>query len=155
MNTLNTLIRLRWLRATLAALTVAASLVSLGPVDASAQGRGRRAAAAQQARPGAGDAPPSADGMVNIQTATVEQLQLLPGIGPSKAQAVVEHRERRAFRRVEDLMRVRGIGRATFRRLRPMLTVDGPTTLTARPARQARPATPGPDDATDVSEPQD
>ncbi|MCZ7683351.1 MAG: ComEA family DNA-binding protein [Sandaracinaceae bacterium] len=75
--------------------------------------------------------------MVNIQTATAEQLQLLPGVGPSKAQAIVEYRERRAFRRVEDIMRVRGIGRATFRRLRPMLTVDGPTTLTA-PVRATR-----------------
>ena len=76
---------------------------------------------------------------MNIQTATVEQLVMLPGIGPSKAQAIVAHRERRAFRRVEDVMRVRGIGRASFPRLRPMLTGDGPTTLTApaRPPRQA------------------
>jgi competence protein ComEA len=53
----------------------------------------------------------------------------LPGIGPSKAAAIVAFRERTAFRRIEDVMRVRGIGRATFRRLRTMLSVSGPTTL--------------------------
>lgn len=129
-NTIQTLIRLRWLRAGLAALGIAAALATVAPSDVSAQ-RGRRAAATQTA-------PEQAEGgVVNIQTASAEQLVLLPGIGPSKAQAIVEARERRAFRRVEDIMRVRGIGRATFRRLRPMLTVDGPTTLSA-PVRATR-----------------
>ncbi|MEC7525194.1 MAG: helix-hairpin-helix domain-containing protein [Myxococcota bacterium] len=118
MNTLDNLIRLRWVRATLAAFGLAAALFAVSPQGAEAQ----RAAASEQAQP---------DGVVNIQTASPEQLQLLPGIGPSKAEAIVSHRERRAFRRVEDLMRVRGIGRATFRRLRSMLTVDGPTTMAA------------------------
>ena len=118
MNTLDNLIRLRWVRATLAAFGLAAALFAVNPQGAEAQ----RAAASEQAQP---------DGVVNIQTASPEQLQLLPGIGPSKAEAIVSHRERRAFRRVEDLMRVRGIGRATFRRLRSMLTVDGPTTMAA------------------------
>lgn len=123
MNPIHSLSRSRWLRATLAAFGVAAALATLAPADASAQ-RGRRAAAAQ-----------TADGarLVNIQTASPEQLQLLPGVGPSKAQAIVAQRERRAFRRVEDILRVRGIGRATFRRLRPMITVDGPTTLQEQP----------------------
>lgn len=121
MNTMKKFRNTLWL----AALT-AASIASLAP-DASAQ-RGRRAEAP------AVEQSASSDGVVNIQTATVEQLQLLPGIGPAKAQAIVAHREQRAFRQVEDIMRVRGIGRATFRRLRPMLTVQGPTTLTAQPA---------------------
>lgn len=81
------------------------------------------------AQPSASTAQAATDGVVNIQTATVEQLQQLPGIGPSKAEAIVAQRERRAFRRIEDILRVRGIGRSTFRRLRSMLTVDGPTTL--------------------------
>lgn len=107
-------------RAGLAALALAA-LLSL-PHDAEAQRRPASPAASEEAA-----AP--ADGVVNIQTASVEELQRLPGIGPSKAQAIVAHRERSPFRRVEDILRVRGIGRATFRRLRPMLTVSGPTTL--------------------------
>ena len=124
---------LRSVRTILAALGVAAVLVSLAPADASAQ-RGRRAAAAQV------DSGDESQGVVNIQTASAQQLELLPGVGPSKAQAIVAQRERRAFRRVEDILRVRGIGRATFRRLRPMITVDGPTTMTA-PARTTRAAT--------------
>lgn len=144
MTTLPNALHLRCLHATLAALALAAGLFGLAPAEASAQARGRRATAAAQA-PQAAEQPTSTEGMVNIQTATSEQLQLLPGVGPSKAQAIVESRERRAFRRVEDIMRARGIGRGTFRRLRPMLTVDGPTTLAAptrqpRAARRARPA---------------
>ncbi len=77
-------------------------------------------------------------GVVNIQTASLEELQRLPGVGPSKAAAIVAQRERAAFRRVEDIMRVRGIGRATFRRLRPMLTISGPTTLTAEVRSRTR-----------------
>lgn len=78
------------------------------------------------------------EGVVNIQTASLDELQRLPGIGPSKAAAIVAQRERAAFRRIEDIMRVRGIGRATFRRLRPMLTVSGPTTLAAEARSRAR-----------------
>jgi len=121
----------RWLRNIVGALGVAAALLTFAPTTFAQTGR---ATAAEEA--------PAPTGVVNIQTATAEQLQLLPGIGPSKANAIVAHRERRAFRRVEDILRVRGIGRATFRQLRPMLTVEGPTTFAApaRPARSARSA---------------
>ena len=122
----------RSLRLVLAACGLAAALGATAPAPADAQ-RARRAPATSSV------SAPSSEGVVNIQTASAEQLQQLPGIGPSKAAAIVQHREQRAFRRVEDLMRVRGIGRATFRRLRPMLTVDGPTTYAA-PARAARPS---------------
>jgi len=114
-----------WIRRFLTALGLAAALLTVAPMtQAQAQSR----AAQSQAQ-----AP---EGVVNIQTATAEQLQLLPGIGPSKAEAIVAYRERRAFRRVRDILRVRGIGRATFRRLRSMMTVDGPTTMAA-PARSS------------------
>lgn len=117
----------RWLRPALSTFAVAIALCAFAPTT-HAQ-RGRRAAAAQTAE--------TTSGVVNIQTASVDELQRLPGIGPSRAEAIVAQRERRAFRRIEDILRVRGVGRATFRRLRSMLTVDGPTTLAA-PARASR-----------------
>ncbi|MCA9576999.1 MAG: helix-hairpin-helix domain-containing protein [Polyangiales bacterium] len=64
--------------------------------------------------------------LVNLNTATVAELQRLPGVGPARAEAIVAYRERRPFRRIEELMRIRGIGRKTFRRLRPMLTLASP-----------------------------
>lgn len=143
MNSIQSLASLRCVRATLAALGVAAALVSFAPADASAQ-RGRRAAAADVS------SSDDAQGVVNIQTASAEQLVLLPGVGPSKANAIIAQRERRAFRRVEDILRVRGIGRATFRRLRPMITVDGPTTMTA-PVRATRTAS-APDGEVDTAQ---
>ena len=71
------------------------------------------------------------EGVVNLNTATEAELSRLPGIGGSKARAIIAHRQEQPFRRVEDILRVRGIGRATFRRLRPNLAVQGQTTLGA------------------------
>ena len=77
-----------------------------------------------------------AAGKVNINTASEKELTLLPKIGPAKAQAIVKLRTQlKGFKRIEDLMRVRGIGRKTFRQLRPFLTLRGPTTLSSRPAK--------------------
>jgi competence protein ComEA len=92
---------------------------------------------------------PSDAGVVNIQTATAEQLQLLPGIGPSKAAAIVAYREAHPFHRVEDIMRVRGIGRATYRRLRPMLSVTGGTTMTTEVRLPRTHTAPSADEADD------
>lgn len=65
--------------------------------------------------------------MININTATQAELETLPGVGPSKAQAVIDFRERRPFKRVEDIMRVKGIGRKSFLKMKPYLTVSGET----------------------------
>jgi competence protein ComEA len=87
-------------------------------------------------RSGSAQAPVSTAaraGVVNINTATENELVLLPNIGPSRAKAILELRNRLGrFRRAEDLIRVRGIGRKTFRKLNPMLVLQGPTTLTAK-----------------------
>jgi competence ComEA-like helix-hairpin-helix protein len=72
----------------------------------------------------------AAEGVVNVNTATAAQLTLLPGIGPSRADAIIAARDRRPFRNANELARVRGIGRATLLRLAPYLTFDGATTLT-------------------------
>ncbi|MBJ74772.1 MAG: DNA-binding protein [Sandaracinus sp.] len=64
---------------------------------------------------------------VDLNHATEAELISLPGIGPSKAQAILAYRERRPFRRVQDIMRVRGIGRGTYRQIRNRLTVTAPS----------------------------
>ena len=70
---------------------------------------------------------------VNVNTATVEQLQLLPNVGPAVAQRIVEHREKNGqFKAAEDLMLVRGIGEKSFEKLRPYVAISGQTTLTEK-----------------------
>ncbi len=116
------------LLATLCALCVAA-FTTLASADPPA----RPAASATSAA----SAAPSPDGVVNVNTASVEELVRVPGIGPARADAIVRLRERvHQFRHVEDLVRVRGIGRATLRTMRPFLTLEGATTLAERPGRR-------------------
>jgi competence protein ComEA len=68
-------------------------------------------------------------GVVNVNTATVEQLQLLPGIGPARAAGILEHRKtHKSFKRVEDLTQVSGIGERALERIRPHVSVAGKTT---------------------------
>jgi competence protein ComEA len=88
------------------------------------------AAQNEEAAPSAQAAQANASGAVNINTASAEEFSRLPGIGPSRAQAIIDLRTRlKGFKSVEDLMRVRGIGRKTFRKLQPMLKLQGDTTL--------------------------
>ena len=70
-----------------------------------------------------GPATEAEDRRVNINEATADELVGLPGIGPSRAQAIIAERKKRRFRRVEDIMRVPGIGRKTFVRIRPEIRV--------------------------------
>jgi comEA protein len=68
-------------------------------------------------------------GVVNLNTATQEELQLLPGIGESRAKALIEARKRKGgFQKVEDLLEVKGIGEAGLEKLRPHVTLEGKTT---------------------------
>ena len=67
-----------------------------------------------------------ASGPVDLNTATAEQLDSLPGVGPATAAAILSHREQHGpFRSVEDLIEVRGIGEAKLDGLRDLVTVGG------------------------------
>ncbi len=70
---------------------------------------------------------------INLNQATVEQLQQLPGIGPATAKAIVRFREKSGpFRRVEDLLAIRGITKARLEKLRPYVTVTPAPPIKAR-----------------------
>ena len=68
-------------------------------------------------------------GVVNVNTATPAQLELLPGVGPARARAIVELRKKSGpFKRVADLIEVSGIGETALLRIRPHCAVKGKTT---------------------------
>jgi len=72
-------------------------------------------------------------GKININTATEDQLMLLPTVGPAKAERIVAWRKKNGgFKRVADLRRVKGFGYKTFKRLEPLLDIKGDTTLAAK-----------------------
>ena len=65
--------------------------------------------------------------LVDLNAATLAELETLPGVGPRTAEWIVEYREENGrFTRLEELMNVRGIGEKTFLRLRPLVTVGSP-----------------------------
>jgi competence protein ComEA len=72
----------------------------------------------------------AAEGKVNINTATAEQLSLLPRVGPSVAERIIQFRdENGSFKKPEDLLLVSGIGDRTFDQIRPYVVLEGETTL--------------------------
>jgi competence protein ComEA len=75
-------------------------------------------------------APGSGNAQVNINTATVQELQLLPRVGPALAQRIVDFRSANGpFKAPEELTRVKGIGEKSFSGLAPYVSVSGATTL--------------------------
>jgi competence protein ComEA len=69
------------------------------------------------------------DDPVYLNTATLADLRRLPGVGLKRAQAILTLRDRiQRFRLIEDLLKVKGIGRASLRKLRPLVRLDMPPT---------------------------
>jgi comEA protein len=84
--------------------------------------------------------PPAAP--VNLNTATSEELQLVPGIGPVTAEKILQMRKSYgAFKSVDDLSAIRGIGPKRLEKMRKYLTV-GKATSAAKPANVPKPAIP-------------
>lgn len=67
---------------------------------------------------------PEGEGKINLNKADQSELETLPGIGPSKAEAIIEYRENEGpFKTIEDLMLVSGFGEKTFTKLKEKITV--------------------------------
>jgi competence protein ComEA len=100
------------------------------------------ARAAPEQQPGC-DKPPAstgvtADGKVILNEASVQELTRLPGIGQRRAEQIVELRTRlKRFKRLSDLLRVRGIGPRALKRLKPHVVLDAPREPAAAGASQA------------------
>ena len=67
----------------------------------------------------------SNDGKIDINTATEQQLMLLPGIGETTAKRIIEYRtEHNGFSTIEDIMHVSGIGEKKFEQMKPYIKVE-------------------------------
>lgn len=78
-------------------------------------------------KPAAPAAPkaPAPSGKLNVNRATQAELELLPGIGPAMAKRIIEYRTTHgAFKRIDDLDKVKGIGPKTLEKLRPLVTIE-------------------------------
>ena len=109
-------------------LTIALFALAALPATAAPQATRGKAATTRSAK-----AAPSSP--VNLNTATEAQLVSLPGIGAKAAQRILEFRQKNgSFKKIEDLMNVKGIGEKNFLKLKPYITV-GAQKADAAPAK--------------------
>jgi competence protein ComEA len=96
------------------AVLLIATLAFIAPLHGQAAQRASKGAAATATSP------------INLNTATAAQLETLPGVGKSTAQRIVEFRQKNGgFKKIEELMNVKGIGEKSFLKLKPLITVKG------------------------------
>ena len=97
------------------------SLLASGSLAASAQSPTSSPRTVAKASPSVG--------VVNINTASASELDALPGIGAKVAARIVEYRQKNGpFKKIEELMNVRGVGEKNFLKLKPQITVGGAKT---------------------------
>ena len=113
-------------RSSLALVCVLAALFAASP--ALGQDKGSKAKSA-----------PAVVTPVNLNTATAADLEALPGVGASTARLIIEHRDKNGgFKKVEELMNIKGIGEKSFLKLKPMVTVAPTKSERHDDANQAR-----------------
>jgi competence protein ComEA len=102
----------RWLYAAVLIACVAGAAPAAAAQEKSPASKAKPAAAATAATP------------LNLNTATVADLQALPGVGAATAKLIVAHREKNGgFKKIEELMNIKGIGEKSFLKLKPMVIV--------------------------------
>ena len=85
---------------------------------------------------------------LDLNVATEAELDALPGVGPNRAQAIIEHRSKNGpFASVEDLRNVKGIGDKTFAELKPLLSVGAVTGASSSGATASPPSAVPPSDS--------
>jgi comEA protein len=101
---------------------VAVMVLALATLVGQAQGNGAMGRSAKAAKS-------TVSSPVNLNTATATELQTLPNIGPAAAARIIEYRQKNGgFRKIEDLMNVKGIGEKSFLKLKPLITIVPPKT---------------------------
>jgi len=81
--------------------------------------------------------PAAAGAIVNLNTASASDLEGLPGIGAKTAARIVEYRQKNGpFKKIEELMNVRGVGEKNFLKLKPQITVAPAKAEHDRPNQQ-------------------
>ena len=76
---------------------------------------------------------------IDLNRASVAELMRLPGLGQKRAQAIVAHRTKQPFRRVEDVLEVKGLGPAWLAKVKGSVSVGGVTAAAAPAAATAAP----------------
>jgi competence protein ComEA len=71
-------------------------------------------------------AKPAPTGKVNLNSASAQQLTTLPGVGEKLAARIIEYRQKSAFRSIQELINVKGIGEKNFAKLQPYIVVGEP-----------------------------
>jgi competence protein ComEA len=109
----------------IASAGVPAASAQTGSTAAASKSAPAGGAASKAKAPAARSARATPGAPVNLNAASVAQLQTLPGVGASTAQRIIDYRQKNgAFKKIEDVMNVKGVGEKSFLKLKPLITVS-------------------------------